>query len=332
MITGHTGFKGTWLSLLLLELGIEVVGYSLAPTRNSIYNSVRAEGKIPEIYEDIRNESALTKFIETYQPSAIIHLAAQPLVIESYLDPVETFDVNVMGTVKLIEIARKSKCLESIIVATTDKVYKNENLGRRFIESDSLEGKDPYSASKVSSEAIIASYQHMLKTTSAMRLISVRAGNVIGGGDYSEHRLIPDSIRAHLSDEILVLRNPNSIRPWQHVLEPLVGYLLAMGFGEDNAYNFGPMDNYDLTVIEVVKLLQDKIPFEFEIDEIERKHYESELLSLDSELARRKLGWRSIYTQHEAISKTADWWQLYFSREDMLAVTKNQIRDYISSL
>ena len=258
MVTGHTGFKGTWLTLLLLELGIEVVGYSLPPEDKTIYDLIGLKGAFPEVYEDIRDPKNLRHFIQEHQPSAIIHLAAQPLVIKSYKSPKETFDVNVMGTANLLDLARNSVALEAIVVSTTDKVYRNKNTGRRYVENDPLEGIDPYSASKVATESVIRSWQNIYQSESNIRLIAARAGNVIGGGDIAENRLIPECIKAHMSGELLPIRNPESVRPWQHVIEPLIGYVLAIGFGNDLAYNFGPNEAQDLTVREVVELLNKK--------------------------------------------------------------------------
>jgi CDP-glucose 4,6-dehydratase len=330
MITGHTGFKGTWLTLMLMELGIDVVGYSLPPQKNSIYNLIGLAGTVPEVFEDIRSDRALSAFIEKYQPSGIVHLAAQPLVIESYKDPKETFEINVMGTANLLEIARKSSNLESIVVSTTDKVYRNKETGRKFVENDPLEGIDPYSASKVAAEAVIKSWQNIYRSEGNIRLIAARSGNVIGGGDLAENRLIPDCIRSHLHDQPLSVRNPDSIRPWQHVLEPLFGYFLALGFGSYPAYNFGPSEVQNLTVLEVVQVLKQKIPLNYEVSMDEKPHYESHLLSLDSTLAKESLGWLPVFGQSDAILKTTEWWDVYLKGGDPLQKTKNQIQDYVS--
>jgi CDP-glucose 4,6-dehydratase len=330
MVTGHTGFKGTWLTVLLLELGIEVVGYSLKPCKNSIYTLLGMQGKIPEVYEDIRNEHALSKFIQTFKPSSIVHLAAQPLVSQSYKEPKLTFDINIMGTVNLLESSIKSNRLESIVVATTDKVYKNTNSKLSFKEFDPLEGIDPYSASKVGVEAVISSWQNMFSKDSRIKLISARAGNVIGGGDLSDERIIPDCIRAHINKNKLIVRNPNSIRPWQHVLEPLIGYLSALIYGTHPAYNFGPMENQNLTVMDVVRIMNEKVAFEFEVSNTKPNFYEASTLLLNSDLANKFLGWRSIYTQHEAINETLNWWLLYFAEKNMLEATREQIKHYLS--
>ena len=329
LVTGHTGFKGTWLTLLLKELGLDVVGYSLSPKEESIYNFLGLKGAIPEVFEDIRNEVQLSRFIGIYQPSAVIHLDAQPIVLESYKNPSETFDVNVMGAINLMTSLEKSKTIEAAVIATTDKVYKNNNSGQRFIEDDPLEGTDPYSSSKVAVEAVVKSWQNLYARSGRIRLIAARAGNVIGGGDLSANRLIPDCIWSHLSGTPVILRNPESVRPWQHVLDPIYGYLQALSFGILPAYNFGPNEQRDLTVREVIEILKEQIEFTFKVVESEDDNYESKILSLNSELARETLNWSSVYNQRIAIFKTAEWWKNALSNGDSLEFTKDQIREYI---
>ena len=329
LVTGHTGFKGTWLMLLLKELGVNVVGYSLEAKANSMYQRLKLEGVIPEIFADIRDENSVTSFLNKVQPSAIIHLAAQPLVFESYRDPKETFDINVMGTANLLQAASQISNLEAILVSTTDKVYRNNNSGRKFTEADALEGVDPYSASKVATEAVIRSWQNILN--GKIRLIAGRAGNVIGGGDYSQDRIIPDCVRAHETNLQLTVRNPQSVRPWQHVLEPLSGYLLALGFGKELSYNFGPIESEDLTVIQVIEILKQKLDFDFQIANETNSPYEAELLSLDSEMAKRNLNWQPSYSQQAAIELTAEWWNAAFEGKNLIDFSREQVRSFISS-
>ena len=225
LVTGHTGFKGTWLTLLLEKLGVEVIGYSLEPEKDSLYARIGREGMISEKFADVRNFTAVQKFVDITKPVAVIHLAAQPLVLESFRSPRETFDTNVMGTVNLLESAFKSESVLAFLAITTDKVYKNENKGLAFKESDALAGKDPYSASKVGSEAAVDAWQQISKSLGGPRVTAIRAGNVIGGGDWAKNRLVPDLIRGFKSGSKTIIRNPRSLRPWQHVLEPLSGYL-----------------------------------------------------------------------------------------------------------
>ena len=328
LITGHTGFKGTWLSLLLKELGVDVVGYSLRATEHSMYRRLGLEGSIPEIFADIRDESLMFDFLTAHKPSAIIHLAAQPLVIDSYKNPKETFEINVIGTANLLQAASKVSEIEAVVISTTDKVYRNENVDRKFIESDPLEGIDPYSASKVATEAVIRAWQNILE--GQVRIISGRAGNVIGGGDYSENRLIPDCVRSHESNSLLAIRNPYSIRPWQHVLEPLAGYLIALGFGREHSYNFGPKEDLNLNVIEVVEIFSKKLEFQYQILGSKNRQYEATWLSLDSTFAEKKLNWRPTYTQTEAINLTGEWWNVALSGGDVENFTRLQIRNFIA--
>jgi CDP-glucose 4,6-dehydratase len=327
LLTGHTGFKGTWLTLLLLDLGIQVVGYSLEALPDSMYSRLALKGLIPEVVADIRDKNALSRVFDEHQPSAVIHLAAQPLVMESYLNPHETFETNVMGTVNLLQGVEKSNTIEVVLIATTDKVYRNDNSGKSFIETDPLGAVDPYSASKVATEAAVAAWQNI--TSDRLRLISVRAGNVIGGGDFSKNRLIPDCIRAHQTNTVLKLRNPSSTRPWQHVLEPLSGYLIALGFGTDSAYNLGPKEGSSMDVEQVVQALRKQMPFDYEIEVSKTNHYESTTLSLDSSLAKRKLGWEPQFSQEMAISITGDWWKAAMRGDDLVAFTRSQIEEFI---
>jgi CDP-glucose 4,6-dehydratase len=319
LLTGHTGFKGTWMTFLLEHLNVPVVGYSLGPEKDSLFDRARRTGGIPEIFADIRDYEALEKFIEHHKPSTIIHMAAQPLVLKSYETPHETFEVNVMGTANLLDIAFKKDFVKAIIVVTTDKVYKNDNSGVPFIESDPLGGKDPYSASKVGTEAVVSAWQQILRVSGGPKVISVRAGNVIGGGDFARDRLLPDVIRAFSKKSEVIIRSPDSTRPWQHVLEPLLGYLMALEsiltIAEYEAYNFSSTEK-PLSVREVIKIVNKIFPLvEFELMNSSNSHsrtLEAKFLALDSSLARDNLNWSPIWRQEEAIIKTLQWWSSYF--------------------
>jgi CDP-glucose 4,6-dehydratase len=246
LITGHTGFKGTWLTILLEKLGIPTIGYSLKPLQGSLFERAEVTGRIPELFADIRDRNSLNSFIELHKPSCVIHMAAQPLVLESYNNPFETFDINVMGTVNLLETSFNHDFIQSIVVVTTDKVYRNDNSGRKFIETDPLEGKDPYSASKVATEAVVSAWQQISKAQGGPRVISVRAGNVIGGGDFANNRIIPDLVRSIMIEKKdVVIRNPESTRPWQHVLDSLAGYILAL-----EATLLGNLENLDKLLLD----------------------------------------------------------------------------------
>ena len=314
LITGHTGFKGTWLTLLLEQMGFEVVGISLPAEEETLYQRVQRLGKIPESFIDIRNFELTQKKIKEFAPSAVIHMAAQPLVLNSYRSPRETFDINVMGTANVLDASFASKSVKAVVAITTDKVYKNSNNNDRFTEKDSLSGKDPYSASKVGSEAAISAWQQIALVNDGPRVISVRAGNVIGGGDFAENRLLPDLIRGFSKNTSVSVRNPHSTRPWQHVLDPLNGYLSALAHvlegGAENAFNFGPLEE-SLQVEEVVKIAAnswgDSAEFNFEQEVNANK--ESVTLQLDSTLANKVLNWNPSWNQKASIISTTDWWK-----------------------
>jgi CDP-glucose 4,6-dehydratase len=341
LITGHTGFKGTWLMLLLNELGIKSVGYSLPPKTESLYSRLNLQGTAKEVYGDIRDIKKLNDFIVETKPVAILHLAAQPLVIDSYAIPEETFEVNVQGTVNILSCGSKSKSVKAIIVATTDKVYKNSNSGIQFSEEDQLEGQDPYSASKVAAESAVKAWQTMSSIIEGPKILSARAGNVIGGGDASPNRLIPDLVRSFSNNQPAQIRNPASSRPWQHVLDPLFGYLKAIEFllssdsKEVLALNFGP-DGASLSVDEVVEIARKNWPNPTSITHVDQNKnglYEAKSLGLNSNLAKNLLKWAPVWTQEAAVSRTVQWWaQTLNDNEDPLELCRGEIKDYLKSL
>ena len=320
LITGHTGFKGTWLTLLLEEFAVEVWGLSLEPDKNSLYSRLNRVGIIPEAFIDIRDREKLDQFMDLCQPDIVFHLAAQPLVLESYRDPLGTLETNIMGTANVINKAIKLKKSKLIAVITTDKVYENQNLGNRFVETDSLIGKDPYSASKVGAEAVASAFRSLNRNESIPKIVSFRAGNVIGGGDYAEDRLIPDLIRSIEKKQELEIRNPYSTRPWQHVLDPLSGYIrgAVSVIQEDNfeSLNFGPNEK-SLTVMEVLEISKNssKHQISIEIDNSKKIEKESALLDLDSTLANDLLGWQPTWSQSEAVKLTIEWWSKVLDNE-----------------
>lgn len=314
-LTGHTGFKGTWMTLLLERLGVEVVGYSLEPDANSLYTRLQRTGKITETFGDVRNLPNLKEAIRDAAPSHVVHLAAQALVIDAYQNPTDTFDTNVMGTANLLEACRGNVSIKKIGIVTTDKVYENSGSGRAFTESDSLGADDPYGASKVAAEAAVRAWRTVLLRESAIEVLSLRAGNVIGGGDMAANRLLPDIVRSRFQSVELVVRYPQSTRPWQHALDPLFGYLAALaspresGFLNSNTFNFGP-DSPSLPVSEVVEIAQkywrNHLDVKFEIDE--GRQYEASRLDLNSELSRMAFGWSPVWDQRDAIERTLSWW------------------------
>ena len=316
LLTGHTGFKGTWMTFLLEHLNVPVVGYSLPAVKDSLYDRAERTGGIPEVFADIRDYTNLEKFLDEHKPSTVIHMAAQPLVLQSYENPRETFDVNVMGTVNVLDIACKRDFVKAIIVVTTDKVYRNDNSGRAFIETDPLEGKDPYSASKVGTEAVVAAWQQISKVSAGPRIVSVRAGNVIGGGDFATDRIIPDLIRGVITGKPIEIRNPNSTRPWQHVLDPLLGYLVTLekileGF-ELNTINFGPLEN-GISVAEIVEIFKShSILHQFQASTKitnPTKNFEAVNLTLNSSKAQTILGIQPLYDTKQSIDITFGWWE-----------------------
>jgi CDP-glucose 4,6-dehydratase len=337
LLSGHTGFKGTWMSFLLEHLGVPVVGYSLPAEKDSLFDRAERSGAIPETFDDIRNQQALERFIDENRPSTIIHMAAQPLVLKSYKKPRETFDVNVMGTVNMLDIAFQKPYIKAIIVVTTDKVYSNDNAGRRFVESDPLEGKDPYSSSKVGTEAVVAAWQQIAKVSGGPKIASVRAGNVIGGGDFAENRIIPDLIRGVINGEPVEIRNPKNIRPWQHVLDPIVGYLnLIEGLlagKEVLSLNFGPsaegISVKDITQIgeETFPILRKFVHFKLDV----REDLEASHLEINSEKSYQVLKWEPKWESRKAIEMTFKWWKNHLDGgTNPIQLCKSEINEYFT--
>lgn len=319
LITGHTGFKGSWLSLWLVKMGAKVTGIALEPKTNSD-NFVQA--KVSELVEhnmvDIRNFEKLKSLVNNVKPDIIFHFAAQPLVLEGYQNPYETFETNFLGTLNILEIFKNSENIESLIIITTDKVYLNQEWLWGYREIDTLGGEDPYSASKASVELLTSSYfQSFIKKT-GRKLATVRAGNVIGGGDWSAHRIIPDFFRAKEAGVELEIRNPYSVRPWQFVLEPLFGYLLlGEKLSEDQqlfstSWNFGPDKDKFVNVKSLIEHLLSINPgMSYKILENQNSHKETNFLFLDSMKAYKYLCWRSILTFQETLELTSDWYNNY---------------------
>ena len=326
------------MTQVLLTLGIPVFGFSLPAIPDSIYARGKAEDQIEECFGDIANFDLLKSFVQRVKPTAIVHMAAQPLVLQSYKTPRETFETNGMGTVNILEVARQVESVKQVIVVTTDKVYKNENLGRRFIESDPLEGKDPYSASKVASEAAVSAWKQIASVEGKLQITSVRAGNVIGGGDWSDNRLLPDIIRSLIAKESIIVRNPESTRPWQHVLDPIVGYLLTLRALQDGnsieALNFGP-DEKSLTALQVAKIANDSWEEQSQIifpPKSSGANLESTFLELDSRQARSMLNWQPRWTQSEAITGTISWWKrVLLESTNVQSATRADIEDYFGT-
>lgn len=319
LLTGHTGFKGSWLALWLTDLGAYVVGVALAPaTSPNHWDLLGLE--IPDHRVDIRDSAALTDIVAATRPDIVFHLAAQALVRRSYRDPLETWSTNVMGTAGLLEACRRTQSIRGIVVVTSDKCYENREWEWGYRETDPLGGHDPYSASKAATELVVGSYRRaFFHALDAPLLATARAGNVIGGGDWSEDRLIPDLVRAAAAGLTLEIRSPDATRPWQHVLESLSGYLLlGQRLLEGNidaaqSWNFGPEADGNRSVAEVLSTLEAHWPqLVWQLTDEPQPH-EATLLYLDSAKARAGLGWRSVWTVDQALAATADWYRAYLS-------------------
>uniref|UniRef100_A0A7C3RLD4 CDP-glucose 4,6-dehydratase n=1 Tax=Dictyoglomus thermophilum TaxID=14 RepID=A0A7C3RLD4_DICTH len=339
LVTGHTGFKGSWLTLWLSELGAEVIGYSLEPPTNpSLFEILNLKERIIHIVGDIRDEESLRKVFRKYKPDIVFHLAAQPLVRYSYIAPRYTYEVNVMGTVNLLEAVRDTDSVKVAIIVTSDKCYENKEWFYGYREIDPMGGYDPYSSSKGCVELIVSVYKRSFMDNLGIALSSVRAGNVIGGGDWQEDRLIPDCIRALSKGEAIKIRKPKAIRPWQYVLEPLYGYLLLGVKMLENrekfsgAWNFGPSDTDILTVEEVTKkVIEYWGEGEYEILEKEDDFHEATLLKLDCSKAHFLLNWYPVYDINEALKRTVNWYKRYYDgySQDMYAYSLMEIQNYI---
>jgi len=336
LLTGHTGYKGTWLALWLELLGAETFGFALAPEGSpNLYSLVSPWGRLQSRLGDIRDASAVEGAVAEANPTIVFHLAAQALVRRSYREPVATFATNVLGTAHLLEALRKVERVAAIVVATTDKVYLNCGEGRPFVETDRLGGADPYSASKASAELLVSSWAHSFFPSGAPALATARAGNVVGGGDWSEDRIIPDLLRSVQAGQPAVLRYPDATRPWQHVLDPLCGYLTyAEHLAKDGrllprSLNFGPPPADVLTVAEVAKLVLEGLGAKLGwLRAPDPQPPEMQQLTLDSTLATSVLGWRSRLSARDALGWTLDWYRSVKSGESPRATTIDQIQRY----
>jgi CDP-glucose 4,6-dehydratase len=331
LITGHTGFKGGWLALWLHRLGAEICGYALAPpTPENFFNVCDVNSFTRHYLADIRDLSSLRAALADFRPNIIFHLAAQPLVRESYAAPLETFAINVMGTANLLEATGKIPGIAAIILVTSDKVYAENNTPGGHVETAPLGGQDPYSASKAGAELVAAAFPLARGTP----LATVRSGNVIGGGDWAADRLVPDFFRAVAAGEKLKIRQADSIRPWQHVLEPLCGYLAAAEFlcrqqGDRKSWNFGPEPASEVTVRAVAERLCSLWGDDARYVVIpDTALHEAPVLRLNSKLAKRQLGWRPRWDLETALGATVDWFRACHAGADMAAFTISQILAY----
>ena len=343
LVTGNTGFKGSWLTSWLRQMGADVTGYSSEiPTQPSHHELLSLD--IETHLEDIRDVEKLSKVLHTLRPDIVFHMAAQPLVRRSYSQPMETFEINVMGTAGLLQGCRGVEELRGVVVVTTDKCYENREWVHGYRENDPLGGYDPYSASKAAAEIVTSSYRQSFFNPAEYGvrhqtlIATARAGNVVGGGDWSEDRLIPDIIRSTLENQKVILRNPEATRPWQHVLEPLSGYLMLgqklmegqIGFAD--AWNFGPRLESNRSVQDTVSTVR-KYWNRVEYETLEKKgsaFHEAGLLMLDSSKAHHKLGWTQKWSFEETLAKTIGWYRSYYEEKRIL--TEKQIGEYCGSV
>jgi len=345
-VTGHTGFKGSWLTQWLLLLGVEVTGYSIGvPTQPSLYESLGLSGQIRDVRGDVRRSQDVQTAMAKAAPEVVIHMAAQALVLPSYADPLTTFETNVMGTANVLEAARHCPSVRSVVIVTTDKCYANNEWQYGYREADALGGHDPYSASKAAAEMVVASYRSSFFDTGETPgkragVASVRSGNVIGGGDWAVDRLVPDCMRALAKGNPIVVRNPGSVRPWQHVLEPLSGYLwLGALLARDpatygGAWNFGPDPESAVSVEQLVSQVCQAWggAARFETATSAQALSEAGILRLDCTKARSQLGWRPVYDVGEAVRQTVAWYRLTMENAGQAAsLTVRDIGRYVQS-
>lgn len=340
LVTGHTGFKGTWMCQLLTMLGAEVTGYALeAPTEPSLFDLCNLSDKINSVIGDIRHLEHMKRVFDETKPEIVIHMAAQPIVRESYKDPVYTYETNVMGTVNILECVRMFDSVKSFVNVTTDKVYLNKEWEWGYRENEELNGYDPYSNSKSCSELVTSSYVNSFFQDKDVAISTARAGNVIGGGDFATDRIIPDCIRAASKDEDIVVRNPYSTRPYQHVLEPVVAYLIiAMEQYKDKNYagnyNVGPDDVDCWTTGNLVNLFCTKWN-EICGEDIKwvNKHdggpHEANFLKLDCSKLKGTFGWKPRWNVEKTMEKIVEWSKVYFANGDITEITKKQIEEFI---
>jgi len=346
IVTGHTGFKGSWLTLWLKELGAEILGYSLEPsTKPNLFEVLGLKNHIHHVIGDVRDYDKLLAVFKEFQPKIVFHLAAQPLVRLSYKEPRHTYETNVMGTVNILEAVRKTDSVNVVINVTSDKCYENKEWVWGYRETDPMGGYDPYSSSKGCAELVTLAYLRSFFNpkdygkTHNVAVSSVRAGNVIGGGDWREDRLISDCVKSLSKGESIVIRNPQAIRPWQFVLEPLSGYLwlgaLMYHHGAEfaGAWNFGPNDDDILTVQELVELVIRHWGGGSYIIDSSKQPHEAKLLKLDTSKARYFLKWRPVYNIYEAVKETINWYKIYYNdnkqNQKLYEFTRQQLLRYI---
>lgn len=335
LVTGHTGFKGSWLCFMLEKLGANVVGYALKPNDEAVlFGCSGIEKQMVSIEGDIRNFEQLSKVFQDYNPEIVFHLAAQPIVRTSYDMPAYTYETNVMGTVNLLECVRNTKCVKSVLNITTDKVYENKEWVWGYRETDALDGYDPYSNSKSCSELVTHSYVKSFLSQKGIAVSTARAGNVIGGGDFAKNRIVPDCVRAAMNGKDIIIRNPYSIRPFQHVLEPLCAYLMIaakqmIDIEKQGYYNVGPDESDCVSVGKIADMFCNIWGNDIKWKNVSEKGpHEAMFLKLDCSSIKNKIGWRPYWGIEKAIEKTIEWTKIYQDDGDIRMCMESQIDEY----
>jgi CDP-glucose 4,6-dehydratase len=340
-VTGHTGFKGSWLVFLLKELGADIMGFALPPeTGLSHFELLNLQTKINHVVGDIRDISALNAAIQSFQPEYVFHLAAQALVRKSYDDPCDTFSSNVMGSVHLLDAVRQCNSVRVLVYITSDKCYENKEWEWGYRENDQLGGYDPYSSSKAAAEIVFVAYaRSYFASRPNLGAATARAGNVIGGGDWAVDRIVPDCIRAIEKNETIQLRNPNSIRPWQHIMEVISGYLLLAAQLRDHpqkyagSWNFGPATSEACTVHDLASIISQHFGHDrINIINSQHHHHEITLLKLNCDKAHQLLGWQSRWTLDQTLEATAQWYKTFLDGGDAELITRIQIQNYFPEM
>lgn len=352
LVTGHTGFKGSWMTAVLLMAGAKVTGYALEPpTDPSLFELLGFDktdegypGTLKNVFGDVRDPELLKKTFAEAEPEIVIHMAAQPLVRESYRDPAGTYETNVMGTVNVLECCRTTESVKSVVNVTTDKVYRNKERAEGYREEEELCGFDPYSNSKSCSELVTDSYRNSFLHDKGIAVTTMRAGNVIGGGDFAKDRIIPDCVKAAIAGEDIIVRNPNSTRPYQHVLEPVICYLMVAARqyeepGIEGCYNVGPDDSDAVTTAKITTMFCDQWNSQGLADSDKRISWvnksdggphEANFLKLDCTRIKEKLGWHPAWDIDKAMDKLVEWYKVYEADGDLTGITKDQIHAYLS--
>jgi len=336
-VTGHTGFKGSWMCIFLNMLDANIYGYSLKPKKTSLFNQANCKKFVKRnIFANINDAKLLQREIVKTRPHILFHFAAQPLVSQSFIDPLETLNTNILGTSNVLNAIRKISSLKSVVLITTDKVYKIKNFNKSYIEKDELGGKDPYSTSKVCAELVTNSYiETFLKKSSIKNKVSTaRSGNVIGGGDYSKNRLLPDIVKVINSKKNLIIRNPNNIRPWQHVIEPTLGYLKLAELQykkkllhKNPNWNFGPSKKSFVKVIDIVKMIKKHLNIKVKINK-NQSFFETKILKLNSSKAKKFLNWNPVMDLNKSIQSVIEWNYLFKKYKNAKKVCEGQINNY----